>query len=191
MKHGHSVKKNNHGYTLVELIVVIAIMSILVGGSSIGLSLLFSKDASSCATRLNDAIYTTRMNSMSKTGNYTLKVDNTGTANIATIACSDVTPAIPDTVIPLDDTQNTKRTTIKAYFATESNLAANLDGQEIILPINIKFDKAKGSVKFDIDGDGTDDDGIIIFKIHAERGNRDAKVQLVTTTGKHTIGEFK
>ena len=55
----------------------------------------------------------------------------------------------------------------------------------------MRFDKAKGNVYFDVDADGTYDDGIIVFDITPLRGNRTAKVQLVTTTGKHTIGEFE
>ena len=54
--------QNNSGYTLVELIVVIAMMSILAGGMSLGVNLLFSKDASRCATRLNDALYEAKLN---------------------------------------------------------------------------------------------------------------------------------
>ena len=176
-------KKNNYGYTLIELIVVIAIMSIFTGGASLGISLLFSKDAANCATKLNDAIYKTRMDSMSKTGKYELTVDNADPANKAVIALDGTTV---DTVY-LDGTNTTKKTTVSVKFVTESNPS----GQSLTMPLNIEFDKAKGNVAFDIDGDGSNDDGIIVFEIQAVRGGRESKVQLVTATGKHTIGEFE
>ena len=63
---------------------------------------------------------------------------------------------------------------------------------DLRLPLNLTFDKAKGNVYSVVDADGmTYGDGIIVFDITPLRGNRTAKVQLVTTTGKHTIGEFK
>lgn len=176
-------KKNNAGYTLVELIVVIAIMSILAGGSALGLSLAFSKDASRCATKLNDAIYETRMNSMSKVGKYKLEVKDSGDVNVAIISCTDVTPAVPDKQILLDDTDTSKKTVVTAKFVTESDPS----GQPVSLPISIEFDKAKGKAKID----GISDEGVLIFDIIDSHGSRTSKVQLVTTTGKHTIGEFE
>ena len=78
MRDDYNEKLNNAGFSLIELIVVIAIMTILVGGASLGISLAFSKDAAKCATMINDAIYTTRMNSMSKAGTYTLTIEKNG-----------------------------------------------------------------------------------------------------------------
>ena len=178
---------NNKGFSLIELIVIIAIMGVLVGGASLGIGLVFSKDAMKCATRLNDSIYDARANSMYKAGKFELSIDNSGSANVATISQTDLTPATSDTVY-LDGVDSNKKTTISAKFVTEAVPA----GTAISLPVSVTFDKAKGNVYSVVDADGmTYGDGIIVFDITPLRGNRTAKVQLVTTTGKHTIGEFK
>ena len=177
---------NNKGFSLIELIVIIAIMGVLVGGASLGIGLVFSKDAMKCATRLNDSIYDARANSMYKAGKFELSIDNSGSANVATISLTDLTPATSDTIY-LDGVDSNKKTKISAKFVTEAVPA----GTAISFPVNLTFDKAKGNVYFDVDADGTYDDGIIVFDITPLRGNRTAKVQLVTTTGKHTIGEFE
>ena len=182
-----SRKEYNNGFSLIELIVIIAIMGVLVGGASLGISLVFSKDASKCATRLNDSIYDARANSMYKSGNFKLIIDNSGAANVATISQTDVTPAISNTVY-LDGEDSGMKTTISAKFVTE----AVPEGTELKLPVTVTFDKSKGNVYSVADADRAyDDDGIIVFDITPRRGNRTAKVQLVTTTGKHTIGEFE
>ena len=177
---------NNKGFSLIELIVIIAIMGVLVGGASLGIGLVFSKDAMKCATRLNDSIYDARANSMYKAGKFELSIDNSGSVNTATISQTDLTPATSDTVY-LDGVDSGMKTEIKATFVTE----AVPEETDLRLPLNLTFDKAKGNVYFDVDADGTYDDGIIVFDITPLRGNRTAKVQLVTTTGKHTIGEFE
>ena len=177
---------NNKGFSLIELIVIIAIMGVLVGGAGLGIGLVFSKDAMKCATRLNDSIYDARANSMYKAGKFELSIDNSGSANTATISQTDLTPVTSDTIY-LDGEDSSKKTTISAKFVTEAVPA----GTNLSFPLNLTFDKAKGNVYFDVDADGTYDDGIIVFDITPLRGNRTAKVQLVTTTGKHTIGEFE
>ena len=180
---------NNKGFSLIELIVIIAIMGVLVGGASLGIGLVFSKDAMKCATRLNDSIYDARANSMYKAGEFKLIIDNSGSANTATISQTDVTPIISDTVY-LDGEDSSKKTTISARFVTE----AVPEETDLKLPLNLTFDKAKGNVYSVVDADEmTYGDGIIVFEIEPLRGNRNrtAKVQLVTTTGKHTIGEFE
>ena len=172
---------NNKGFSLIELIVIIAIMGVLVGGASLGISLVFSKDASKCATRLNDSIYDARANSMYKAGKFKLSIDNTGSANTATISQTDLTPVTSDTIY-LDGVD------LSAKFVTEAVPAV----KELELPVTVTFDKSKGNVVyFYANGDRVYDDGIIVFDITPRRGNRTAKVQLVTTTGKHTIGEFE
>ena len=180
---------NNKGISLIELIVIIAIMGVLVGGASLGIGLVFSKDAMKCATRLNDSIYDARANSMYKAGKFELSIDNSGSVNTATISQTDLTPATSDTIY-LDGVDSNKKTMISAKFVTETVP----EETDLRLPLNLTFDKAKGNVYSVVDADGmTYGDGIIVFKIEPLRGNRNrkAKVQLVTTTGKHTIGEFK
>ena len=175
-----SRKEYNNGFSLIELIVIIAIMGVLVGGASLGISLVFSKDASKCATRLNDSIYDARANSMYKSGKFELIIDKSEDAYVATISQTDVTPVLSETVY-LDGVD------LSAKFVTEAVPAV----KELELPVTVTFDKSKGNVVyFYANGDRVYDDGIIVFDITPRRGNRTAKVQLVTTTGKHTIGEF-
>ena len=185
---------NNKGFSLIELIVIIAIMGVLVGGASLGIGLVFSKDAMKCATRLNDSIYDARANSMYKAGEFKLIIDNKDGVNVATISQTDLTPATSDTVY-LDGVDSGMKTTISAKFVTEAVSEGTTPAEvKLKFPLNLTFDKAKGNVYSVVDADEmTYGDGIIVFEIEPLRGNRNrkAKVQLVTTTGKHTIGEFK
>ena len=68
---------NNKGITLIEILVVVAIMSIAVGGASISISLAYSRDAEKCAKTINSALENTRMMSMSEKGNFTMELDMT------------------------------------------------------------------------------------------------------------------
>lgn len=177
---------NNKGFSLIELIVVIAIMTIVTGTVTIGISVMFSKDAERCATRLNDAIYTTRMENMSKIGDFVLTVTtDDGTSDGKCIAIID--KAGVSQTIYLDGDSG-KRTTINPIFTNESGVETSLT-----LPVNIKFHKAKGNVVSITAGgtEYTDPVGILTFNISALRGNKESKVQLITTTGKHTVGEFQ
>lgn len=176
-------KLNNAGTTLLELIVVISIMAILTGGAAIGISLAFSQDASKCASKLNDAIYTARMYSMSKVGAYTLEVKKEDGEYVAVIN---------------DGTNEVYHEKISENGRIK-NISFDLNGSGDSISdtkvAKIVFDKSKGNVKeyngkaFTTDGaSGTNTDGLIVFTIEQSRGDRIGTVTLVTSTGKHKIG---
>lgn len=178
-------KINNAGTTLVEILAVIAIMSILTGGVAYGTSLIFSKDAAQCATKINDALYETRMSAMSKAGKYTISVDTVSGINIATITSDE--EGVDPVVIYLDGGSNLSKTIVTAKMIDESGNETGLN-----LPVIVEFDKAKGCVKSVNDGSGlVNCEGIICYDIAPKKGDKPAKVQLITSTGKHTIGDFR
>lgn len=61
-----SVWKNNKGYSIQELIVVIAIMAILVGGLTLSVSILIGWDAKECAEEIENHLNHVRTNALSK-----------------------------------------------------------------------------------------------------------------------------
>lgn len=176
-------KLNNKGTSLVELLVVIAIMSILTGGITYGASLLFSKDASRCATNINDAIYQARIDAMSKAGKYTLTIMSEAGTGVNTAVISTDAEGVSPVTVYLDGESNASKTIISAKMIDESGSET-----ELSLPVVVEFDKAKGCVK--VGSGSVSAEGIICFDISQKRGSRTDKVQLVTSTGKHTIGDF-
>lgn len=184
-------KINNAGLSLVELIVTVAIASILVGTVSIGVSLAFSRDASRCANSLNDALYSVRMNSMSKPEKYTLEIKNIGTGSSTKfVAVVLVNGTATETIYLEGDSGANKIDDIVAEFKVDGSVAQTKDLKTDVLKIT--FDKSKGCVNT---GTGTDfgSDGILQFHITSRRGsglNKDAYVSLITSTGKHTVGTY-
>lgn len=65
--------KDNRGLTLIELIVVIAIMAVVMGMGLIGLNLIASGNVRSCANELKTSIGHVRITTMGKT-NTSLKI---------------------------------------------------------------------------------------------------------------------
>lgn len=180
---GRISKLNNAGFSLVELLVVIGILSIMTGASALGMNFAFSRDASKCATRLNDAIYMARMDSMSKQGDYFLEIKKEDNDFVAIIN---------------DGSSEVYHEKISEHGRI-SNIAYDLNGTGDNISdtkiVKIEFDKAKGNVEkyndvgFSADGSsGTNVDGLIVFTISQKNGLRTSKVTLVTSTGKHKIG---
>ncbi len=62
------MKKDNKGFSLVELIVVIAIMSIVIVGAIIGVGAITGKPAEKCANQISAVLNSCRNASMGKLG---------------------------------------------------------------------------------------------------------------------------
>lgn len=190
-------KSKNAGFSLVELIVTISIASILVGGMSIGVSLVFSRDASRCATILNDALYSVRMDSMSRPGKYTLEIkdNNAGSSPsqyVAIVTCEKENPGSDPTIttetiyLEGESSANKIKTITASLRKAGGNVSLMTSPSDTV---KITFDKSKGCVNTGAETDFSED-GIVEFHIEPVRGNRTSDVSLITSTGKHTIGTY-
>ena len=156
-------KHDNKGVTLVELLVVVAILSIAVGAVGISISLAYSRDAEKCAKSINAALENTRMLSLSEKGKFTMTldmvnnritIDNSETGNVHT-----------------EELQKK----VKIY----------VPGKETLTGISVRFDKSTGKVVvMDAEENG-------ILRITSENNTgKKASVILVKGTGKHYV-EYK
>lgn len=156
-----SFSKNNKGYTLVEAIVVMGIMTILVGIMSVGISLMFSRDAQSVAVMIDDQLTETRMLSMTKSGEFAMTVHQDA-------------PRGNYILITLDGAEYRKILLDKRDV--EIDFSGGNDSAII-------FNKANGAVKT---VGGSDASGIYTFKVKGQRGaQKEQIVTLVSTTGRH------
>lgn len=60
------MRKNNKGYSLVELIVVIAIMALLVGTAFLSISIIFGASAKTCSNDIKEALAECKVTAMGK-----------------------------------------------------------------------------------------------------------------------------
>lgn len=60
------MKKNNLGMSLVEIIIVIAILAVIAGTVGLGIGLMTGKPAEKCARKLNAMMQNNRMTTMGK-----------------------------------------------------------------------------------------------------------------------------
>ena len=188
--------RTNGGYSLIELLVVVAIMSVLLGVTSLSVSLAFSKDAARCASRLNDAITETRTLAMTKEWDYALKIyknsgmyvaEMIGTAEVKQLDGSIVVEPKENIAIDLegDDKKRIEKIVCSGDGITPFEIS---DSAYVVL----RFNKTKGNVEeYEVSGTKIKNDIVMTFDVTPVRGKtRTSKVSLVTGTGKHTIGDF-
>lgn len=60
------MRKNNKGYSLVELIVVIVIMALLVGTAFLSISIIFGASAKACSNDIKEALAECKVTAMGK-----------------------------------------------------------------------------------------------------------------------------
>lgn len=160
--------KEEKGMTLVEVLIVVAILSIAVGMAGIGISLLYSRDAESCAKNMNTMLETCRMNSLSKQGTYYFLLDT------------------ENRICRIEPSVTSKDLPSRVDITLESEGAYDLSGNKVI---QIEFDKSTGKVKsLTADSIPVSIGDVSVIRLHTvSSGGKQATVVLVMATGKHYV----
>lgn len=161
---------NHAGISLVELLLVIAIISIAVGMTGIGISLVFSRDSEKCAKTIEGALATAKMSSMAQKGIFTMKIDAPGHS---------VEVHSSESGIILEEALQSRVTVSFEVIGGTADLSGAED-------LSVIFDKSTGKVKA-VSSGGSSVDGTV-FKIHCENeSGKRASTVLVAATGKYYV----
>ena len=156
--------RNNRGITLIEILVVVAIMSIAVGGASLGISLAYSRDAEKCAKTIDTVLENTRMKSLSEKGEFTMELDM-GNHMLYIRSSEESEPVVTEKL--------------------QNRVAISVPADPSATSVTVKFDKSTGKVLAMSSEDGG------ILRIPGEHnGGKKATVVLGKGTGKHYV-EYK
>ena len=177
-----SGKRDNRGLSLVELIIVLAIMAVLTGAVSIGVNLVTNKAVDKCATQLKASIQSARVTTMGKFRTY-LRIYMTTDG-----VC------IEEIVSTLNNAADESTTdSVKQVFTGDANVTVRFqlnDGSWYPLgdasnPLILEFDRSSGALKqFPA---GSPYAGKYCVAIEIRQGSRIKPLKLAYLTGKVTM----
>lgn len=170
------------GYSLVELIVVIAIMTVVVGGAGLSISMVFSRDAQRVAKVIDDELSEARMNTMSTPGKYTMVIHCAADAHDNYIRIDrELDGTTTNKTVSFDRLANIMITNSDTSVAGLAPYTADTD-------ITIVFDKANGSVKkVTVDGTELSGDAYYIKCQSTRNASKVSVVKLFAVTGRHSV----
>jgi len=191
------MKKNNKGFSLIELIVVIAIMSIMVGFLVVSLSTVFGTKARECAEKVSAKIDSVKTGSVSLYNEtmelkYHSKSEPGYSSDGYYATCSVYTIDNQAQSVKASEDEIRKvgasNIAIKAYTSDGNNF--DLDSSTGII---ISFDRSTGAFKQAMKDDGVglvdgSNNPVYFEKITFSAGGRTYKIEMVPETGKHTVG---
>lgn len=163
-------KSRNKGFSLIEIIVTIAIMAIVTGTSVSIYSWVRSHRMQEIAGNISDAIGEVRSDTLSKSGTYELVIKKSSDKFVASVTHNSET--INRTI--------SSRGTVSAVTNSGTKYQVGTTYKIIII-----FDKSDGSFSKMVCSDGTNE--YDIDYILAEYSGLSKKVKLNKLTGKHYI----
>lgn len=167
-------KLNNKGFSMLELMVTIAIMSILIGATVVSLSALMGRQAKECSKKIESALGNVRVQTMARRSvTAKLKMDGDNYVIITSTKVDATSPATEQTYI-----LGSKKANV--YYSTVSG------GTKQVIDdtgIDIVFDRASGELKnFGPANAATADGGE--YMIYVEQGKRKYTIRIYKETGK-------
>jgi prepilin-type N-terminal cleavage/methylation domain-containing protein len=184
-------KKKNGGFSLIELIVTIAIMAVVVGGSVSIYYMIKTSRLTSMSETLDNAVSDLRTASSARAENYRMRIYNDGNAYIAVIEKGQVQSGGTTNWIEYDKTQISTHGKIYCYddsTGARLELTSGSSGYTILLSIN-KSDKSFSEISCYANSDTSflspkklDDN-----EIYVEYAGKQKCIKLLETTGKHYI----
>lgn len=166
-------KSKNQGFSLIEVIVVLAIVSIVIGISAVSISLANSRNAEKCAKLIDSALESARMSSMAQAGSFLFLLD--GSTNCLTIDSS------------------VSGVTEEIQLPARVNVEIAVDGNsfcEVGTELCVEFDKSGGGIDtLVLDGStiASEDYHTVTITAANDSGNRKVRILLVHRTGKHYV----
>ncbi len=167
---------NNDGYSLIELVIVLAIIAVIMGTVFYSVILVFSANAKSCANDIQRAIGDCKVSTMGKSKAYMELYRDAGNENLYTkmyiwdTSTGNYVPSDPQKV-------GTSRVYVgyKAVGGTETELPTGESSG-----IQICFDRATGGFK-------EDGSGNLYEIIYVKGGSKSYEITLTKLTGKSEV----
>lgn len=168
------MKRDNRGLSLVEMIIVLAVLAVLAGAFGLGISMVSGRPADECASKLRSAIKNSRITTMGRqaTG-LALYMDADGSIMLKqTVDGSEQIIRIGDRGVTVE------------YKVTGDTAYRPLGGEGS--PLLISFDRSSGAFET-LDHMGSDYVGKHCVEIRVSKGNRTRILTLFSLTGKITM----
>ena len=172
--------KNNKGLSLVEIIIVVAIMSAMIGITGYGISMISGKPAEECAQKLCSAIQHARTMTMGKSKtSMILRRDSNGMVSVKEVSekllDNDGNLEIEEREIIVGE----KAVTVTCYMTDGSSI--EIAGSNTL---EIVFDRGSGAIRT-TKVNGTD--SVPCTKITVAKANKSKDIVIVPVTGKVSI----
>ncbi len=184
------MKRNNKGYTLVELIVIFAILAVMIGVTSLSLSYLFGTQARECAQKVSTLLSETKTGSMSRFDekmklSYRIKDSHAAVKSDGYYAENTVYSIDKDAVsYELTDPEIKKMGSGRVVITVELSNGDIFElGQD--QSITISFDRSSGALDPIIKNDVQEN--AYLSKLTFAAGLRTYTITMVPETGKHTL----
>lgn len=173
------MKKDNRGLSLVELIIVIAILAVLAGAAGYGIGLVTGRPADKCANKLKSLIQNNRITTMGKlSAKLEIFVDAEGFICVTeTVETDGASPKVTTSRIGDRGVTLSYRLTGESAFQTLGTT-----------PLIISFNRSSGAFNaLDVAGMGAVYAGKYCEEIEISKGSRTKILKLSYLTGKITL----
>lgn len=167
------MRKDNKGFSLVELIIVIALVAVLGAVITFTVSLIFSGNAKTCANDLRTAINDCKVNCMSRVDAY---MEVTRGDDDCIYVQHFIKNAGDSSYTPYGDRQKIGRNRVTVEFGDSKG--GTLTSLSTTASITISFNRANGAFK-----------DTVPKYIHVAGGSKDYDLELITLTGKLKLTE--
>lgn len=172
LRNNRCYENNNNGYSIIELIIVLAIIAIIISTVFYSIILVFSANAKSCANNMQRSIGDCKVTTMGKSAAY-IELYRDADQNVYTRMY------VMDSGGSYVPSEPQKVGTSRVYVAYTPEGGAEtelLAGDKI----EIRFDRASGGFEEDASGN-------IYEKLHVQGGSKKYEIVLTKLTGKSEV----
>lgn len=168
----NKLHNDNRGYSLIELVIVLAIIAIIMSTVFYSIILIFSANAKSCANNIQRSIGECKVTTMGKADAYMeLYRDSEGTVYTKMYVTES------DGTSTEEEPQKVGTSRVYVGYATSGGTKTPLEAGD---KIEIRFDRSNGGFKA---GAG----GVIYRNIYVEGGSKKYRIEMIPLTGKSQV----
>lgn len=178
------MKRNNRGYTLVELMVVIAILAVLSAIALVSLSVLSSTGAQQCATKADALLSTCKINRMSRGGTIYIRLYLDGEGLVHGAYYEQEAPAAPEDTPAKDEVLSGRKVSVSFTSPDAADPVELADGVSLYVSFNRE---TGGLINFSSQADGTVADTTGKGIITVTGGGKSYTVTVDALTGSHVL----